>query len=129
MSVALAKAGVAFEKNNPIASLMTDSATGMLRPDILNEKVLSAILEIKVPVERTEEVVRIVWEVEKRIDTIVVLGVGVRCDENGEDRTVAPILERLGYRIQRAKTNLGLGRATSTSAAAAKNGRSDKTAA
>lgn len=110
MSRALARAGVAFEKNNPIASLMTDVATGDIRQDILDEKVLSAILEIKVPVERAEEIIRIVWDVEQRIDTVVVLGAGVRCDEDGEERTVAPILERLGYRIQRAKTNLGLGR-------------------
>ena len=27
-------------------------------------------------------------------------------------RDVAPILERLGYRLERAKTNIGLGRAT-----------------
>lgn len=108
MSRALARAGVAFEKKNPVTSLMTDPATGDIRPDILNEKVLSAILELKVPVQRTEEVIRIVWEVEKRIDTIVVIGVGARCDENGEENVVAPILEKLGYTLKRAKTNLGL---------------------
>ena len=76
---------------------MTDVATGTLREDILNEKVMSAIVEIKVPVERVEEIVRLVWDVEKRIDTVVALGVGTRCDENGEDNVVAPMLERLGY--------------------------------
>ena len=111
MSRALATAGVAFEKNNPISSLMTDTDVGTIRPDIINEKVLSAILEIKVPVSRAEEIIRIVWEVERRIDTVVVLGVGVRCDENGEDLSVMPVLEKLGYRVQRGKTNLGLGRA------------------
>jgi ferredoxin len=111
MAQALAKAGVSFEKNNPIAGLMTDITTGDIRADVLNEKVLSAILEIKVPVARTEEIIRIVWEVEKKLDTIVVLGVGVRCDENGDDKIVAPILEKLGYKLHRAKTNMGLGRA------------------
>jgi hypothetical protein len=53
----------------------------------------------------------VVWTVKKRLKTLVVLGVGTRCDENGEDHVVAPILERLGYSVQRAKTNLGLGRA------------------
>jgi ferredoxin len=110
MSRALAAVGVKFEKKNPIAGLMTDTATGDLRSDILNEKVLSAILEIKVAVAQLEEIIRIVWDVEKRINTIVVLGIGVRCDENGEDKIVAPILERLGYNPARAKTNLGLGR-------------------
>src|ERR1041385_7126109 len=55
MCLALAKAGVHFEKKNPITSLMTDTSTGTIREDILNEKLMSAIVEIKVPVERTEE--------------------------------------------------------------------------
>jgi ferredoxin len=110
MCWALAKAGVSFEKKNPITSLMTDVATGTLREDIMNEKVLSAIVEIKTNVERTEEIIRLVWDVEKQVDTVVALGVGTRCDENGEDNVVAPILERLGYKLDRAKTNIGLGR-------------------
>lgn len=110
MSRALAKVGVPFEKNNPITTLMSDASTGDIKPDILNEKVLSAILEIKVPISRTEEIIRIVWDVEKRIKTVVVIGAGVRCDENGEDPVVAPILARLGYNPVRAKTNIGLGR-------------------
>jgi ferredoxin len=107
---ALAAAGVAFEKKNPVTSLMSDVGTGTIREDILGEKVLSAIVEIKVPVARAEEIIRLVWDVEKRIDTVVSIGAGVRCDERGEDAVVAPILERLGYRLARAKTNVGLGR-------------------
>jgi hypothetical protein len=112
MCWALANAGVAFEKKNPVTSLMSDVSTGNLREDILNEKVLSAIVEIKVPIARTEEIIRLVWDVEKQIDTVVALGVGTRCDENGEDSVLGPILERLGYSLERAKTNIGLGRIT-----------------
>jgi hypothetical protein len=108
----LAQAGVSFEKKNPITSLMSDEAAGQLRKDILDEKVMSAIVEIKVPVERTEEIIRLVWEVEKELDTVVALGVGTRCDADGEDHVVAPIIERLGYKLERAKTNTGLGRIT-----------------
>jgi ferredoxin len=110
MCRAVAAAGVAFEKKNPVTSLMSDVTTGTIREDILDEKVLSAIVEIKVPVARAEEILRLVWEVEARIDTVVSIGAGVRCDENGEDRVVAPILEHLGYHLERAKTNVGLGR-------------------
>lgn len=109
---ALARGGVDFEKKNPITSLMSDVKTGTLREDILNEKLMSAIVEIKVPVERTEEVVRLVWDIEKQVDTVVVLGVGTRCDETGDETVVASILERLGYTLHRAKTNTGLGRIT-----------------
>jgi ferredoxin len=112
VTMALAKANVPFEKKNPMTLLMSDVATGVLKPDILNEKVLSAIVEIKVPVDRTEEIIRLVHEIEKDVDSVVALGVGTRCAENGEESVVAPILERMGYRIERAKTNTGLGRIT-----------------
>lgn len=112
MCTALAKAGVSFEKKNPVTSLMTDVSTGALREDILNEKVLSAILEIKTAAGRAEEIIRVVWEVEKRLDTVIAIGVGTRCDADGEERVIAPILEKLGYRLERAKTNIGLGRVT-----------------
>jgi hypothetical protein len=91
---------------------MSDVSTGTLRSDILNEKIMSAIVEIKVPVERTEEIIRLVWEVEKKLDTVVALGVATRCDEHGEENMVAPILQKLGYKLERAKTNIGLGRVT-----------------
>jgi hypothetical protein len=116
MCRALARAGVAFEKKNPVTSLMSDVASGTIREDILGEKVLSAIVEIKIPAERAEEVIRLVREVGKTLDTVVAIGVGVRCDENGDENTIAPILEKLGYKLERAKTNIGLGRITNAGA-------------
>jgi hypothetical protein len=118
MCRALAQAGVHFERRNPVTSLMSDVATGTIREDILDEKVLSAIVEIKTEIERTEEIIRLVWAVEREIDTVVALGVGTRCDENGEEHVVAPMLERLGYKLDRAKTNIGLGRITNLERAA-----------
>ena len=112
MAWELARAGVAFEKKNPITTLMSDVASGTIREDILDEKVLSAIIEIKVPVERAEEIILLVRRVEKKLDTVVALGVATRCGPDGEERVVAPVLERLGYQLERAKTNTGLGRAT-----------------
>ena len=114
MAWAMAKAGVSFEKKNPLTSLMTDVSTGTLREDILGEKVMSAILEIKTTVDRTEEIILLVKEVEKQLDTVVAIGVGTRCDENGDENVVAPILERLGYNLARAKTNIGLGKVSNT---------------
>jgi len=112
MTQALAAASVPFEKKNPLTLLMSDVATGTLTEDVLDEKVLSAIVEIKVTVDRVEEVIHLVHEVEKQINTVVALGVSTRCDEDGEENVLAPILERLGYKLQRAKTNTGLGRVT-----------------
>jgi ferredoxin len=112
MTQALAKADVPFEKKNPLTLLMSDVSTGTLREDILGEKVLSAIVEIKVKVDRVEEIIQLVRDVEEQIDTVVALGVSTRCDQHGEENVVAPILKRLGYRLERAKTNTGLGKVT-----------------
>jgi hypothetical protein len=110
MTRALADAGVHFEKKNPVTSLMSDVATGTIREDIMGEKVLSAIVEIKTTIDRIEEIVGIVREVEKEVDTVIAIGAGVRCDATGEENVAAPILERLGYKLIRAKTNTGLGK-------------------
>jgi len=112
MTMALAAAGVAFEKKNPVTSLMTDVSKGTLPQDILNEKILSAIVEIKVPIEMIEKVIAVVREVKPQIGTVMVLGVQTRCDDEGEETLVLPVLRRLGYDPVRAKTNVGLGRVT-----------------
>jgi ferredoxin len=114
MTQALAAASVPFEKRNPLTHLMSNVSSGTLREDILGEKVLSAIVEIKITLDRVEEVIRLVHAVEKEIHTVVALGVSTRCNQLGEDTTLAPILERMGYKLERAKTNTGLGRVTNS---------------
>jgi len=114
MTKQLAIEGVTFEKNNPITHLMINTDTGDLRSDILNEKILSAIVEIKTTIEKVEEVLETVNKVNQNIDTVVAVGISTRCDASGEDNLLAPRLEDLGAFYERAKTNLGLGRITNT---------------
>jgi hypothetical protein len=61
-----------------------------------------------------EKVVATVREVKPQIRTVIVLGVQTRCDDDGEETLVLPVLRRLGYSPIRAKTNTGLGRITNT---------------
>jgi hypothetical protein len=116
MTQALAKAGISLEAKNPITSLLSDAAAGTIREDVLNEKILSAIVEVKVPISRMEEIIRMVREVEKQVDTVIAIGVGARCDDEGREQEVFSVLQRLGYEPERAKTNLGLGRITNSKA-------------
>jgi ferredoxin len=111
MTHTLAKEGVTFESNNPITHLMTDKTKGDLRADILNEKILSAIVEIKTTIAEVERVLEIVEKVTERIDTVTAVGISTRCDD-GEDNSLSPLLDKLGYYYSRAKTNMGLGRIT-----------------
>ena len=109
MTRALASLPIAFEKRNPVSSLMSDLTTGALREDILNEKVLSAILELKTTLEYVPQILRVVQEVACTLETIVSIGVSTRCNAQG-DSQLEPLLGREGYVVCRGKTNLGLGR-------------------
>jgi ferredoxin len=114
MTRALAALGVTFEANNPISHLMIDQKKGELRPDILPEKILSAIVEIKTAIDMVEPVLNLVEKVNESIDTVTTVGISTRCSEDGEDHQLQPLLERLGYYPARAKTNMGLGRITNS---------------
>jgi ferredoxin len=109
----LAKTGVAFEAANPVTHLMTDPRTGEIRSDILTEKVLSAIVEIKTTLDRVPEILRVVTEAAKTVDTIISIGVAERCDAEGGS-SLEKILDEEGYAYWRGKTNLGLGRVNTT---------------
>ena len=110
---ALAELGVEFESNNPVTSLMTDPARGSDSAGILNEKILSAIVEIKTRLEEVPSVLRKIKELSREVGTVISIGVSTRCDGAGDDR-LREILEREGYPAYRGKTNLGLGRVTTT---------------
>ena len=110
MTTALAQLGVEFEENNPVASLMIDRSRGLIREDILNEKILSAIVEIKAPIARVPAVLQSIQDLAAKVDTVISVGVSTRCDSAGND-SLGAMLEREGYPVDRGKTNLGLGHA------------------
>lgn len=111
MTTALAAAGAEFEDRNPVTHLMSDRARGIIRADVLNEKVLSAIVEMKTTIDRVEHFIDVVEQIAPRLDTIVSLGVAAVCEPDGSN-PVEAIMSRRGYPIIRGKTNLGLGRVT-----------------
>jgi ferredoxin len=113
MTQALAAAGISFEARNPITHMMTDKSTGKLRDDILNEKILSAIVEFKTRSENVPAVLRRIEEVARTLNTVVAVGVSTRCGGNGES-TLDDALSAEGFDFVRGKTNLGLGRASNS---------------
>ena len=108
---AMARLGVKFEPNNPLTSLIEDPSSGALRKDVLGERVLSTIVEFKIPEEKLDEVLPAIKEVAGRIDSVFSLGVISVLPDGG----FAPVLERirrLGFQVRpNGKVNLGLGRA------------------
>jgi ferredoxin len=107
----LAKMGVEFQAENPVTALMSDVKRGELRKDILNEKVLSYILEFKTDISKTTGILSAIEDEVRQLDTVVSLGLAVRCDPQGND-TVRSQLVAMGYEAWRGKINVGLGRRT-----------------
>lgn len=110
VSMEIAKLGVTFEELNPLTSLMADTHTGKIRDDVLDETILSAIVEFIIPRERIGEVMEKVAAVSKRIGTVFSLGLITRV-EDGETLPNIEIIKKLGYPVSlNAKVNIGLGR-------------------
>lgn len=100
--------GIRFEAENPVTGLMTDPSTGDIDPEVLDERVMSAIVEFEVDASRLDEVLGFLPELADGLETVMAVGVSVRCDEDGEN-PVEDALRRNGFPVARAKTNLGLG--------------------
>ena len=106
---ALAESGVVFESQNPVTHLMTTPTTGEIQSDVLDEKILSAIVEFKAEIGRVPEILRIVTETAKTTETVISIGVSTRCDGEGKNE-LEKTLDEHGFPFWRGKTNLGLGR-------------------
>jgi hypothetical protein len=106
----LLKMDVEVEKNNPVFLLLKDEKTGEMKPDVLNEKVLSAILEFKIKENQLEDVVETLRPVLAEVDTVVSWGLATRFAEDGT-LPVRSKLAEIGLPARpNAKINMGLGR-------------------
>lgn len=107
---ALARVGVKFAAQNPVTYLMVDQATGKLNPEVLGEKVLSAMIECLVPQEKIPAVIREVRGVAQHIDTVFSLDIITRLQPDGSVPWER-MLRELGVPVSiNGKSNIGLGR-------------------
>ncbi len=110
VAMALAELKPHFEKNNPVTQLMANSETGKIKDNILNEKVLSAIIEIKISLERIPEFLHALVKIQKEVDTVISVGVASKCLPDGTIPHEKWVREA-GYVLSfNGKTNIGLGR-------------------
>jgi NAD-dependent dihydropyrimidine dehydrogenase PreA subunit len=110
MTQAMAKLGVEFEPHTPITGLMSDSRRGIMNPEFLGERVLSAIIEFKLSEKDLEKVLSGLREVAKTLDTVFSLGVISVLPGEGRD-PIPGRIEKLGFKVRpNGKVNLGLGR-------------------
>ena len=102
--------GVTLEPHNPLTQLLADPTKGDLKPEVREEKVLSAIVECIVPVAKVGEVLAAVKEIAAQTPTVFSLDVISKVAPDGSHPAKA-VMEAAGLqRSLNGKCNVGLGR-------------------
>ncbi len=110
VAMALAPLEPIFEPFNPVTQLMVDTKTGKMREEVLDEKVLSAIIEVKTKLEKIPDYLSTLQAVQKELDTVFSVGVASRCLSDGSVPHQKWV-EEAGITLSpNGKTNLGMGR-------------------
>jgi hypothetical protein len=114
VTMGIAGLGIHFEPRNPVTCLMEDVHTGKLQEDILNEKVLSAIIGFNITREKVVPLLEKLKEIKDTIDTVFSLNLIYRLD-NEAPVTIPETLQEIGFTPSiNGKTNVGLGRPLAT---------------
>jgi NAD-dependent dihydropyrimidine dehydrogenase PreA subunit len=101
--------GVTFAEDNPVIPLIADRKTGALKPEILGEKVLSAIAEFLVPevnaIDFIDEMKRFL---NSELDCVVTMSVISRADTQGNSGFLRKLKERGVDTYPNGKVNIGM---------------------
>jgi len=110
IAMAVAQLGVQFEPINPTTSMMADKKTGKFKEELLNEKVLSAIIEFCVKLEQLPQVFEVLKKVAGEIESVFSFDLATRLAPDGSVPT-DPYVAQCGLWVAaNGKTNIGLGR-------------------
>jgi len=108
--------GVEFAEDNPVVSLIANRTTGALKPEVLGEKVLSAIAEFLVP---EEEALDFLGEMKgflnSELDCVVTMSVISRADEDGASEFLQRLKDRGENVYPNGKVNIGMALVRETS--------------
>lgn len=110
IAMALAGKGIVFEPRNPVTFLFEDVKTGKIKPELRNEKVLSAIIEFEVKPDQLRGVLQILRDLSQQIETVFSVDL-ISFPEEEEKGPAIQIAKDLGFPVYpNGKVNLGLGR-------------------
>lgn len=102
--------GFEILEDNPMYGLLADESTGRFKPEYVNEKILSGILEFRFNESGLEDFLGKILPKLDELDTVVSVGLVSRFHEND----TIPVIEKLGKKgikvRPNAKINVGLGR-------------------
>jgi hypothetical protein len=92
---------------NPIASLIGDPKTGALKQEILDEKMVSCVIEFLIPASDAGELMAMVGELGGEVESVFSLSIGLRADEQGESH-FEEIFGPDVFHLPNAKVNIGV---------------------
>jgi hypothetical protein len=108
---ACARAGARFEPRNPLTSLLSDQSLGTINPEVLGERVLSAIIEVEIEESRLVNLLDSLRKAEGRIETVFSLGLSLLAERGRPSRILRKIRAAQGLRpLPNGKINVGLGK-------------------
>jgi len=93
--------------HNPVAELIDDQETGALKPEVLNEKVISCLVEFMLPETAADELMGIIHELAGAVETVFNVSVALRADEEGRPR-LTQIFGPDIFSLPNAKVNIGM---------------------
>jgi hypothetical protein len=105
---ALASLGVQLEPANPLSSLLADPETGTLLPEILDERVLSVVVECVVSEGEVSAILEKLREIEHSVPTVFTVSLSRRTVSTGD--SILHTARLLNWSVrQEGKVNVGLG--------------------
>ena len=110
IAMALAEKGIVFEPRNPVTFLFEDVKTGKLKPELREEKVLSAIIEFEVKPDQLKGVLQSLKDVSGKVETVFSVDL-ISFPGEGEEGPALEAAKQFGFPVYpNGKVNLGLGR-------------------
>ena len=111
ITMAISKFDIEYEENNPLTPYIVNKLTGEIEQEIINEKILSCIIEFGVYIQDLKDILNAVKAIEKEVNTVFTVAVICKVNKNNKPVCEDILLEN-GYDVNLAssKTNMGLGR-------------------
>jgi len=110
IAMALAEKGIIFEPKNPVTFLFENVKIGKLKPELKEERVLSAIIEFEVKLEQLRGVLQTLNHLSEKVEAVFSVNL-ISFPEEEEKGPALEIVKETGFTIYpNGKVNLGLGR-------------------
>lgn len=100
---------VDFATDNPVMDLIADPESGAFRPEVLGEKVLSAIAEFSIPEERALDFISEIKSfLNRELDSVASLSIICRADDQGDPPFLKRLIKAGHLYYPNGKVNIGL---------------------